>query len=456
MPGGSSGDGASSSSSGSGREIVPVRSTLGQRARRGLAMLLYPLNATISFINWTDDQILEMYRALVTYTYFGPTRHLAEGFAPAGPNAIGLVMVSSMSSGNILTSAYQHLRTVLESPKLLEKKWGHTGIYVRIGGRIVLVVGFGANGLTVFTQSRVRGGRAHPGRIYDNRFMLDLPTAQTVEFQVDRGTALRAYRELSGLLRAYTERGRIEADYTTNPERRVSQEGPALDYGEQAYKNCVLWAIQHLERIVGRQLLVDRGPRLVEPPLRVVDLGPTVRGTGRPSPLYNASSQGRLVREIHYLSLRRNALVSVAESASSRELRMPSRETDDLVPRVGEYPRSFRMIRLAGNIFVVGASLYFGVRAIRGMGPLAQLSRGRQIAGAALGTYGVMQLARDICNLEFERLAYRIGLLGPPLLAIIAPESRSRILLCTILTWGIHNVAGLLMRVLAWYSRGRR
>ncbi len=439
---------------GSSKEVVTTTDV--KHEKRSLAVsLLAPFRGLIYGMNWLDGQVVDLHAALNITSIIGPPQFNLISGKTGVRCSIGLVMVSSTSSSNILFGVIQDLITLINCPKLYEKKWGHTALFVRIDGVITFSVGFGANGLTIFSQGKVRGGRPHSGRIYDNMYMFDLPTAQTVEFEVEKIVAQKAIKELGEILRRFEKGEKLITQYTTAPEQLIERDVQVTELfqDQKGFKNCLLWSVQHLERLLGANLVVKNSPRSMVNNLRVVDIGPT--NDPRAIKYKSSSRQGRLVREILYLSADKQQMAIVQDEREELQI--------DEEAVVGEavvrgYPRTLRLIRLLSHVMVIAGTFYFGRDALRGVTRESIMSnhstRTLRLVGA-FGGYQLLRLANDLRTLQFKRFIHRVGLWTFPLLMFLNPEKKKKLLLVSLATMATPSLIEGLARGVRWLFGGK-
>jgi hypothetical protein len=193
------------------------------------------------------------------------------GFAPGGPNAIGLVSFPQVGSPG---HGFPQSRLL----------WGHTAMYTRIDGRITILRSHApASIIGAGTTDWLRGGAVKsgslgvPGAYYGQGYtpgrgipMFTHTGAHSIEYPVSRAAALAAAEGLP-------EIGPSPLRYTGVPSAANLCQG----------MNCVRWAVPAAEGALGGRF----GP--VSPaglPTSVTDIGPG----GAPGLSPNQASQGRM------------------------------------------------------------------------------------------------------------------------------------------------------------------
>ncbi|MEO8962987.1 MAG: DUF4157 domain-containing protein [Ginsengibacter sp.] len=165
------------------------------------------------------------------------------GFNSAGQNAVGIIAVPSQSG----QAPFQFMEPGLEV-------WGHTAVYVRINGRVVVVRGFSINSIADVAKSGMRPGMWNrisslwqtirgkapvdvPSRMMDDAALFSNTNAKTLEYPVTPEFAQQFIAELPPA-RVPGAPLRYQINNNLN---EVSGQG----------SNCVKWAIKQLQSKFG-------------------------------------------------------------------------------------------------------------------------------------------------------------------------------------------------------------
>ncbi len=450
-------------------------------AEKLMACCLVPVKGFFAIADIIEDKLYLFDRAIRTVSYSGSFARFANMPEMSTKSGIGLITISNADFGaRGFMQVINRMLRLLSSPKGFEKSWGHTALYVRVNGRVTFSVGFGADGLTLFSQDSVRGGTCHAARVYDNDFMWDLPGAEITEFTVDAQTALAAEAQLKSILESYTASGTFaniqtkavaKHYYTTNPNEK----------SETIYKNCVLWAFESLEdllqcKLVSRQLYRSYGKVLpLEKPLKLkkplseeedfkqhdikfsepkhcvstlprsqlvrpVDIGRRPNRQSNPIITPNKSSQGRLMREINYLCVIDNRLQNVFVVEENQRLFIQP-PTHSSAGQSARYPKSLRLIRTGTNVLCIATMCYVTYSewdnlfkpGIEADSYHHQLGLGNMISYehfSSLCTYGArgilgyngVRFLQNLYNLEFESAFRRLEYTPTVCLALYNPS----------------------------------
>ena len=260
-------------------------------------------------------------------------------FASAGPNGIGLVMFPQAPLLPWLTTVPSRM------------KWGHTAMYVRMGGRIVSIRSYGPSSLAeAALTSGVKTGEAGvPASIYSQASapgegipMFSNTSARSIEWPVDAATAEAAAKGMPVL-------GKVTGGKYTGV--------PATEGGGEGI-NCVEWAAQQSEAALGGKY----GP--VGPggaPTSIADLGAGGQPGGGPM----QASQGRAYRWVGELGESRpgsgiigfdpetgmRVLTTFGEDGKPIFTALPEAAT--AAPVVGQMSRGMQVLRWGGRVFFV-------------------------------------------------------------------------------------------------------
>lgn len=293
------------------------------------------------------------------------------GFRAAGPNAIGLVaMPRPLTPGALMP----------ESSVI----WGHTAIYARVNGRIVLVRGFNPRmnpeGIyRILTRSgEIRAGQTGtPAAIGEDAWLFTKTSARSLEFPVTEQTAQALINRLppSGPAGAG-----VPPEYTASPA--------AFEPGVCTGTNCVQWAVDQLETTLGTEgnaAVLARGRQGVS----VIDLGD--EGTI----VKNTASQGRLIR-----------LMSDVE-AGEPLVEMPGALGSGVAGRMATGLQVIKWGGRAMMVVAVGMAVYEVYEAPPGQ----RLRTGFMAGGGLLGGFLVGALAASlICGPAAPLCALLIGI----------------------------------------------
>jgi hypothetical protein len=263
------------------------------------------------------------------------------GFAPAGQNAIGLVSFPQYGSPG---------HAVIPQSRLT---WGHTAVYARVDGRIMILRSHaptslpGTFGTNVSTGGGVISGRVGvPGSFYGQGYtpgrgipMFTHTGARSFELPVTRAAALAAAEGLPDV-------GPSSLRYTGVPSAANLCQG----------MNCVRWAVPVAEEAMGGRF----GP--LSPtgaPTSVTDLGP-----GRsPGGGVNQASQGRMYGWMGEAGRRGQPVIgwdsrtgaqviaTIADDGRVVVNALPEQATG--APTAGQMSRGMKYLRWGGRVFFV-------------------------------------------------------------------------------------------------------
>jgi hypothetical protein len=160
---------------------------------------------------------------------------MQQGFAAAGPDAIGLVGIPRW-----FTPGARVPEAVLDT-------WGHTALYVRQGGRVTTVLGFnpqmGGSQLLPFLRNAgavESGTAAVPATIGADAYLFTVTGARSIEYPVSSATA-------EALMSRLPSAGPVAPGGATPP---LYTARPAV-YQVCTGSNCVLWAAEEAEAVLG-------------------------------------------------------------------------------------------------------------------------------------------------------------------------------------------------------------
>jgi hypothetical protein len=275
---------------------------------------------------------------------------MVQGFGAAGPNAIGIVAMPRTPS---LQSP------VPESTSL----WGHTAVYVRINGEIVMVRGFnpqmGAAGLwrLVTNYFGILSGRVGvPSEVTSDAWLFTKTNAQALEVPVSLETAQEMVRQTP--VEGPGGRPGVPPEYTARPAN--FEQGPCVG------TNCGLFAVRNAEAGLGGKI----GPASVGE--SVVDLG------SKGSIVADTASQGRIINFFKSLITGEVELMPLPAATGA--------------PRVLGMRSDLRILRWGGRVMIVAAPVAEFIMNLRQHLPIVQnVFRTAGVGAGALalpGLYG--------------------------------------------------------------------
>jgi hypothetical protein len=275
---------------------------------------------------------------------------MQQGFAAAGPDAIGIVGVPRWFTPGARV------------PEAALDVWGHTAVYVRQGGRITLVRGFnpqmeGSQLLSFLRSSRAveAGTEAVPAAIGSDAYLFTLTGSRSIEYPVSPAMA----EMFAGRL---PPTGPVVPGGATPP---LYTARPAV-YQVCSGSNCVLWAVEEAEAALG-------GP-----------IGPAARGVSvtalgeEGTVVARTASQGRLIQFIRGVQAGEEAIAPAGATGA---------------PVAAGMSRGLQVVKWGGRaFFVIGLATIplevalapEGQRLRTGVGATAGFAGG-VLAGAAAG-----------------------------------------------------------------------
>jgi hypothetical protein len=218
----------------------------------GLRVLL---NVVVTVPSVMVNQVIRVVRSTTVPAQVQSVR--LRGITAAGPDAIGIV---SMPSGPTSLRRWREwargLAALAANPGDVAHLWGHTAVYVRQGGIVTLVLGFGPSDpvhTVLHSSGIVSGLEATPGAVHDDRAMLTSANVRTAEWAVSDAMAERFYQCLQAARRQtcpnqYTAVASVHRQY-----RLVSE--------WQEFSNCILWVADQFQESLGAVMLSNQvGP----------------------------------------------------------------------------------------------------------------------------------------------------------------------------------------------------
>lgn len=358
------------------------------------------------------------------YHFYGPVDFTETGFHGSGDeNAIGLIVMPSVQTKD--SSVLKFVRRLIEDPDATSVAWGHTAIYVRKNGKILVARGFGPHGDVLGSADAIIGGTGSiAGKIHDDFGMFNMVEARTIEFPLTEDQAEEAGQRILNF-RMYARK----LHYVTQPNLFVDKNTRFREH-----TNCLKWAIERMEEVMRAHLMSS------VPDIRMLDLGPSQQE------LIGASSQGRLFQNVVYVSNNHPGAL-VLKSVTDNRTEINNRRV------AGRFPQTLRILYAVRTLFLILGMAYFGGRHVYpnlalpntrthalvagGFGMVAGIAHQRLIAEAR-------QLYESIQQAEFVPFFRRAGLLGTMAVAFFAPGAAKGMLRWIAGGMGVYGITNLI------------
>lgn len=286
-----------------------------------------------------------------------------QGFNAAGPNAIGIVAFPQSQLVRAVTTGILGKGPLFPESRIV---FGHTAVYVRVGGRIQAIRSYASESLVdaALNFGKMRSGAGGvPARIIDHLGepfppggrMFDISSGRSIEYPVPKEMAIDFMSKLP-------EGGPLPgALYTAQPEVAAQLGQARLGKGQ----NCVHWAVSEVESFLW------------------TPIGPS--GTSlKDLPAPDAARQGKTM---NHLQLR----------APDKLIRLPNGEV--VQPIRGSMPAHLKLFKWGYRLFSVAMVVFTAYRLLRAR-PHERLEviaeEVGDFTGSALGAKVALGLCRSL------------------------------------------------------------